>query len=70
MPYILAVVVLQHYSGALLSFLTVKNSDPPFNDLQGLVENGQYKILIFNMAYALFYFRVRKYLKRVAGQKG
>lgn len=59
MPYLLSGVLLEYYSGALLSYLTVKNSQPLFRNLEGLIENGDYKIAVMNTTYAWFYFNVK-----------
>lgn len=58
MPYLLAVILLQYYSGKLLSYLTVKNPEPPFKNLEGLVKTKSYKISLLQHTYPLFFFKV------------
>lgn len=44
MPYVLGMVLLQHYSANLLGHLTVKDTTPPFRNLRGVVRDGTYEI--------------------------
>ena len=57
-PYILGVILTQFYSGVLHSYLTVQNSDPPFQSLRDVIEDGSYKISLLNPSTFLFYFQV------------
>lgn len=60
MPYLLAIILTQHYSGSLLSYLTVKQAKIPFNNLEGIIQDGSYKLSLLNGTYNLFYFYVSK----------
>jgi hypothetical protein len=42
--YIVAVVLLAAYSGALISSLALQRIDPPFTSFSGLLQHGGYSV--------------------------
>lgn len=63
MPYVLSAVLIQFYSGVLLSYLTVKNFNPPFKDLEGVIKDGSYKVSAIKATRVWNYFQVSWFLK-------
>lgn len=58
MPYLLAIILTQYYSGALSSHLAVKHANTPFRNLKEIIDDGSYKIMVLKKSYNEFYFKV------------
>lgn len=60
MPYFVAIVLTQYYSGALSSYLSLRQSSLPFKNFEEVIEDKSYKISLVNRTYLLFFFRVNE----------
>ena len=54
------IILSNAYSAIFMSFIIVFINKPPFTDLEGIVENGEYKILAIPSRSYVFYKLVRK----------
>jgi hypothetical protein len=59
-----SLVLMAAYSAFLISSLAVQHHDLPFKDLQGLLQDGSYRLGVLKNGYPFYRFQVcgRKYL--------
>ena len=57
------------YSGIIISFITVRIIQPPFQNLEQLIEDGTFKIGYQNLSYSETWLKVRNYPMKKSGSK-
>ena len=58
--WIFSIVLAATYSGNLIAFLTVNKDKPPFNTLQAMVEQDEYRYGTIDQSMWTMLFQVRK----------
>lgn len=59
LPYMMSLVLVQTYNGCLLSYLTVEDLTPPFKNLNEIVQDGRYRLMVERISFLVHYFNVR-----------